>query len=88
MFPGAGEEEHEEEPVHPLFEAGATGADHHIDPLTIVGLEVNGLIGLGNVVVDVEDVVKHPLALVEEQQGGPIEELIYLIGNRVKIQLS
>jgi len=66
VFPWAGEEEHEEEPVHPLFEAGAAGANHHIDPLSVVGLEVDGLIGLGDVIVDVEDVIEYPLALVEE----------------------
>jgi hypothetical protein len=86
VFPGAGEEEHEEEPVHPLFKASAAGADHHIDPLAIVCLKVNGLVGLGDIKIDMKNVLKHPLALVEEQEGCPIEKYLYLVCKRVKFK--
>jgi len=65
VFPGAGEEEHEEEPVHPLFEACAAGVYPYIDPLAVIGLKVY-ILGIEiDPVVDLEDVFEYPDALVE-----------------------
>ena len=63
VFPRAREEDHEEEPVHPLLQAGTFGGDDDPCPTAfLIGCGDESLLAYcGD--VDVENVVKHPAGL-------------------------
>ena len=76
MFPRPREEEHKEEPMHPLLEAGTFGGDDDACPAAFAvdgGDEPLGFDG-GN--VDVQEMVKHPARLAVDHIDRPQHELV------------
>ena len=74
MFPRSGEDEHEEEPVHPLLETGALGRHRHVGIGVLVVEEAYGAV-VGEE-IHAEDMLQRPGALVEKQCRRPSEELV------------
>ena len=82
MLPWAREEHHEENPVHPLFQAGAFGGDGDTCPSACTvgcGKEPSR----GNCgEVDVENMLKHPTRLIINQLDRPHHQSINPFSNR------
>ena len=67
MLPWAREEHHEENPMHPLLQAGTFGGDDDTRPSSffVDGSDNSVLADGGN--VDVKNAVKHPTGLAVDQ---------------------
>ena len=76
VLPRTWEEQHQEQPVEPLLEAGALGGDGYVGPAAVA---VQGcdepMLGNGGD-VNVEDMFQYPAALVEEQVHRPKAQLV------------
>ena len=82
VFPWAGEQEHEEEPVQPLFQTGTFGSDGDNGQTAVfVDGGNNSLWGEGGN-VNAENMVEHPTGLAIDQIDRPKHKFLNPISNR------
>ena len=76
MFPWAREENHEEQPVHPLLEAGAFGGD---DDACVATVGIDGgdeALSADGGEVDAQNVVEHPAGLAVDHVDRPNHQFV------------
>ena len=71
MLPWAREKDHEEEPMHPLLQAGAFGSDGDIGQTALFVDGGNNSLWGGGGNVDAENMVEHPTGLAIDQIDRP-----------------
>ena len=86
MFPWSGEEQHEEEPVHPLLETGAFGGDGDTCPSSCAVGRGNGPHRTDGGDVDMKHTVEHPTGLAVYHVDRPLHQPLNGVANGPIIQ--